>query len=130
MLHTVGSQRRARQAIHGVQVARTRAAFNDSQRRHTFIIKHLFTDKLLAPVGVFDFPAQPRRFAVIVIGDPFERTAIGFQRNKGVHHRPQAVTVNGQDDFLNLLLFIAHQINFGNITAAFDTGRVLTGVQL
>lgn len=59
MLHTVGSQRRARQAIHGVQVARTRSAFNDSQRRHTFIIKHLFTDKLLAPVGVFDFPAQP-----------------------------------------------------------------------
>ena len=52
----------------------------------TILNKGGFADKLRAPVRVFHFATQPRRFALIVIGNAFDRAAIGIQCHKGIHH--------------------------------------------
>lgn len=112
-----------------MQVTSARAAFDHSQRRHAVVIQHLLADKLLAPVRVLHFAAQPRRFALIVVSNAFYRAAIDVQRHEGIHHRPQAVAINGQHHLLNLLLRVTHQVNFREVAASLYTSRILAGVQ-
>ena len=112
-----------------MQVTSARAAFDHSQRRHAVVIQHLLADKLLAPVRVLHFAAQPRSLPLVIVGNAFHRAAIDIQRYEGVHHRPQAIAINGQHHLLNLLLRVTHQVDFRQVAAAFYPGRILAGVQ-
>ena len=112
-----------------MQVTGARAAFHHPECRHAVVIQYLLANKLLAPVRVLHFAAQPRGFPLIVISNTFHRAAIDVQRHKGVHHRPQAIAVDRQHHLLNLLLRVAHQINFRQVATPLNAGRILAGVQ-
>ncbi|MND93755.1 hypothetical protein D3C80_859500 [compost metagenome] len=86
MLHAVGGQRGAGQAVHPVFISLTCPAFHYADRRLPVIVKQLFTDPLLAPAGILNLTTQTRGFPLLVVSNAFHRVTVIIQRNKGVHH--------------------------------------------
>ncbi|MOA11328.1 hypothetical protein D3C78_1312630 [compost metagenome] len=104
----------------------TRPAFHYADRRFAAVIKQLFTDPLLTPAGILNLAAQPRGFALVVVSDAFHRIGVAIERHKGVHHRPQAGTVDRQHDFVHCTAVVTHQVDFRLVATAFDTGRIVS----
>lgn len=101
-------------------------AFHHLQRRHTVVIQHLLADKLLAPVGVFHLAASPRRSPDSWLA--FYRAAIDVQRQRHTSSTTGRCR-NGQQHLLNLLLRVAHQVNFRRFTASLYYQPDLIGIQ-
>ncbi len=100
-------------------VFREGSAFADMDFDISVIVEDFFVDPEVSPARIVDFSTESRGFALLVEFESFDVVEVCIECDESVHGRPQAVSVDGQDDGFDLIFVIIDEVD-GGVARFFD----------